>query len=61
MRNLITYMEYDKKTIIKQNLSTAKKLINNAIKNINDNNCDEGTLADNIINAILWLKKTRDL
>jgi hypothetical protein len=61
MRNLITYMEYDKKTIIKQNLSTAKKFINNAIKNINDNNCDEGTLADNIINAILWLKKTRDL
>jgi hypothetical protein len=61
MRNLIAYMEYDRKTIIKQNLSTAKKMLSNAIKNINDNNCDEGTLADNIINAILWLKKTRDL
>jgi NAD-specific glutamate dehydrogenase len=61
MRNLIAYMEYDKKTIIKQNLSTAKKMLSNAMKNINDNNCEQETLSDNIINAILWLKKTRDL
>ena len=61
MKNLIAFMDRDRKPLIKQNLLIVKKLINNALKNIEDGNCEQATLADNITDAIIWLKKTRDI
>lgn len=54
-------MDRDRKPLIKQNLLTVKRLIYNALKNLEDGNCEQETLADNITDAIIWLKKTRDI